>query len=137
MFRKFSCFACRSEAEADGNAGRDYRLAGDNQKSKSGFSSKKVRISSKRHRQLSLFGFWNEFWTSPASPLRGSALYFKRIFQGFLKSRISFCSRIWKFGVAKQRNPAERDKPIFFLSPLAKGKAIVLAPQNGTAQKLY
>ncbi len=52
MFRKFSCFACRSEAEADGNAGRDYRLAGDNQKSKSGFSSKKVRISSKRHRQF-------------------------------------------------------------------------------------
>ena len=25
MFRKFFCFARRSEAEADGNAGRDYR----------------------------------------------------------------------------------------------------------------
>jgi len=51
-----------------------------------------------------------------------------------LKSRISFCSAIWKFGVTKQRNPAERDKPIFFLSPLAKSKAIILVPQCGTAQ---
>jgi len=131
MFRKFFCFACRSGAEAGGNAGRDYS------KSANGFCSKKVLTSSKRHRQLSLFGFWQEFWTSPASPLRGSALYFKRIFQGFLKSRISFCSRIWKFGVAEQRNPAERDKPIFFLSPEAKGKAIILVLQNGTAQKRY
>jgi hypothetical protein len=114
MFRKFFCFARRSEAEAGGNAGRDYS------KSASGFCSKKVLTSSKRPRQFSLFGFWQEFWTRYASPLRGSALYFKRIFQGFLKSRISFCSRIWKFGVAKQRNPAERDKPIFF--SFAKGE---------------
>ena len=110
------------------NAGRDYS------KSVSGFCSKKVLTSSKRHRQFSLFGFWQEFWTRYASPLRGSALYFKRIFQGFLKSRISFCSAIWKFGVTKQRNPAERDKPIFFLSPLAKSKVIILVPQCGTAQ---
>ena len=106
IFRKFFCFA--SAKGGGGNAGRDYS------KSASGFCSKKVRISSKRHRQLSLFGFWQEFWTRYASPLRGSALYFKRIFHGFLKSRISFCSAIWKFGVAKQRNPAKRDKPIFF-----------------------
>jgi len=55
------------------------------QNSEFGFSSKKVRISSKRHRQSSLLGFWQEFWTRFASPLQGSALYFKRIFQGFLK----------------------------------------------------
>ena len=126
IFRKFFCFA--SAKGGGGNAGRDYS------KSVSGFCSKKVLTSSKRHRQLSLFGFWQEFWTRYASPLRGSALYFKRIFQGFLKSRISFCSAIWKFGVAKQRNPAERDKPIFFLSPLAKSKVIILVPQCGTAQ---
>ena len=131
IFRKFFCFVRRSEAEAGGNAGRDYS------KSASGFCSKKVRISSKRHRQLSLFGFWQEFWTRYASPLRGSALYFKRIFQGFLKSRISFCSAIWKFDIAKQRNPAERDKPIFFLSPEAKSKVIISVPLCGTAQKRY
>ena len=131
MFRKFFCFARRSEVEAGENAGRDYS------KSASGFCSKKVLTSSKRHRQFSLFGFWQEFWTRYASPLRGSALYFKSIFQGFLKSRISFCSRIWKFSVAKQRNPAERDKPIFFLSLKAKGKAIILVPQGGTAKKRY
>ncbi|MDD3607670.1 MAG: hypothetical protein PHQ20_02645, partial [Candidatus Moranbacteria bacterium] len=48
MFRKFFCFACRSEAEAGGNAGRDYS------KSVSGFCSKKVLTSSKRHRQMIL-----------------------------------------------------------------------------------
>jgi hypothetical protein len=30
MFRKFFCFARRSEAEADGNAGRDCHPQGDN-----------------------------------------------------------------------------------------------------------
>jgi len=45
MFRKFFCFACRSGAEAGGNAGRDYS------KSANGFCSKKVLTSSKRHRQ--------------------------------------------------------------------------------------
>jgi len=44
MFRKFFCFARRSEAEAGGNAGRDYS------KSASGFCSKKVLTSSKRPR---------------------------------------------------------------------------------------
>ena len=114
MFRKFFCFARRSETGAGGNTGRDYS------KSACGFCSKNVRTSSKRHRQFSLFGFWQEFWTSPASPLRGSALYFTGIFQAFLKSRISFCSAIWKFGVAKQRNPAERDKLIFLFPPQAE-----------------
>ena len=44
IFRKFFCFA--SAKGGGGNAGRDYS------KSASGFCSKKVRISSKRHRHF-------------------------------------------------------------------------------------
>jgi len=52
------------------------------QSSQSGFSSKKVRILTKRHRQFSEFGFW----ATSASPRqrRGSAS--ARILKGFLKS---------------------------------------------------
>ena len=46
IFRKFICFSRRSEEQADGNAGRDYS------KSAIGFCSNKVRILSKRYRQL-------------------------------------------------------------------------------------
>jgi len=46
MFRKFFCFARRSGAEAGGNAGRDYS------KFACGFCPKKVRILTKRRRQL-------------------------------------------------------------------------------------
>ena len=49
MFKRFFCFARRSEAEAGGNAGWDYS------KSACGFCSKKVRISSKRHRQRPVY----------------------------------------------------------------------------------
>ena len=55
MLRKFFCFARRSKAEAGGNVGRDCRPTGDNQKSVSGFWAKKVRILSKRYRQLEFF----------------------------------------------------------------------------------
>ena len=62
VLKKFFCFARRSEAEARGNAGRDCRPQGGNQKSQSGFSLKKIppslklrrtsRILSKRHRKI-------------------------------------------------------------------------------------
>src|SRR3990170_7688484 len=57
------------------------------QSSQSGFSSKKVRILTKRHRQFSEFGFW----AIVASPRqrRGSAS--ARVFKGFFKSKKNFC----------------------------------------------
>jgi hypothetical protein len=68
-----------------------------NQNSKSGFSSKKVQILTKRHRQFSEFGFW----AIVASPRqrRGSAS--ARILKGFLKSKNNFCPLKRKFGLLK------------------------------------
>ena len=67
------------------------------QSSQSGFSSKKVRILTKRHRQFSKFGFW----AISASPRqrRGSAS--ARILKGFLKSQNNFCPLKRKFGLPK------------------------------------
>ena len=53
-----------------------------NQNSASGFSSKKVRILTKRHRQFSKFGFW----TIVASPSLRSGSAKAMILYGFLKS---------------------------------------------------
>jgi len=91
-----------------------------NQNSQSGFSSKKVRILTKRHRQFSELGFW----AIVASPRqrRGSAS--ARILKGFLKSKNNFCPLKRKFA-ARSANKMKFYKPIFFLSPLAKGKAII------------
>ena len=68
-----------------------------NQNSQSGFSSKKVRILTKRHRQFSEFGFW----AISASPRqrRGSASAV--ILKGFLKSKNNFCPLKQKFGLPK------------------------------------
>ena len=67
------------------------------QNSQSGFSSKKVRILTKRYRQFSEFGFW----AIVASPRqrRGSAS--ARILKGFLKSKNNFCPLKRKFGLPK------------------------------------
>jgi len=91
-----------------------------NQNSQSGFSSKKVRILTKRYRQFSKLGFW----AIVASPRqrRGSAS--ARILKGNLKSKNNFCPLKWKFAV-RSTNKMKFYKPIFFLSPLAKGKAII------------
>ena len=90
------------------------------QNSQSGFSSKKVRILTKRHRQFSEFGFWAII----ASPhqRRGSAS--ARILKGFLKSKNNFCPLKRKFAV-RSTDKMKFYKPIFFLSPKAKGKAII------------
>jgi len=90
------------------------------QSSQSGFSSKKVRILTKRYRQFSKFGFW-AIIASPRQR-RGSAP--ARILKGFLKSQNNFCPLKRKFA-ERSSDPAKRDKPIFFLSPKAKGKAII------------
>ena len=68
-----------------------------NQNSQSGFSSKKVRILTKRHRQFSDC----DFWTIVASPRqrRGSASAV--ILKGFLKSKNNFCPLRRKFGLPK------------------------------------
>src|SRR3989338_1778073 len=80
-----------------------------NQNSKSGFSSKKVRILTKRRRQFSEFGFW----AIVASPRlwRGSAS--ARILKGFLKSQNNFCPLKRKFAV-RSTDKMKFYKPIFF-----------------------
>ena len=79
------------------------------QNSQSGFSSKKVRILTKRHRQFSEFGFW----AIVASPRqrRGSAS--ARILKGFLKSKNNFCPLKRKFAV-RSTDKMKFYKPIFF-----------------------
>ena len=76
---------------------RSCRAKRGNQNSQSGFSSKKVRILTKRHRQFLEFGFW----AIVASPRqrRGSAS--ARILNGFLKSKNNFCPLKRKFGLPK------------------------------------
>jgi hypothetical protein len=44
--------------------------------------------------------------------------------KGNLKSKNNFCPLKWKFAV-RSTNKMKFYKPIFFLSPLAKGKAII------------
>jgi len=79
------------------------------QNSQSGFSSKKVRILTKRRRQFSEFGFW----AITASPRqrRGSAS--ARILKGFLKSQNNFCPLKRKFAV-RSTDKMKFYKPIFF-----------------------
>jgi len=79
------------------------------QSSQSGFSSKKVRILSKRYRQFSEFGFW----AIVASPRqrRGSAS--ARILKGFLKSKNNFCPLKRKFAV-RSTDKMKFYKSIFF-----------------------
>ena len=68
-----------------------------NQNSQSGFSSKKVRILSKRYRQFSKF----EFWAIVTSPSLRSGSAETRILYGFLKSKNNFCPLRRKFGLPK------------------------------------
>jgi len=80
-----------------------------NQNSQSGFSSKKVRILTKRHRQFSEFGFWAI--TAEPRQRRGSAS--ARILKGFLKSKNNFCPLKRKFAV-RSTDKMKFYKPIFF-----------------------
>jgi len=91
------------------------------QNSKSGFSSKKVRILTKRYRQFSKLGFW----AIVASPRqrRGSASV--RILKGNLKSKNNFCPLKRKFCLPKANINLENLLTNLFLSPSAKGKAII------------
>ena len=90
------------------------------QSSQSGFSSKKVRILTKRYRQFSELGFW----AIVASPRlwRGSAS--ARILKGFLKSKNNFCPLKRKFA-ERSSGKTKFCKPIFFVPPLAERKAII------------
>jgi len=91
-----------------------------NQNSQSGFSSKKVRILTKRYRQFSDC----DFWANVASPSLRSGSASAVILKGFLKSKNNFCPLKRKFA-ARSADKMEFYKPIFFLSPKAKGKAII------------
>ena len=87
------------------------------QNSASGFSRKKVRISSNRRSQIGCCKF-------VASALRASAGRLYSICQDFLGSIATSCeSKTW-FAVAKQRVNKIYES-IFFLPPLAEGKAII------------
>ena len=81
----------------------------------SGFSSKKVRILSKRYRQFSKFGFW----TIVASPSLRSGSAETKILYGFLKSKNNFCPLKRKFAV-RSTDKMKFYKPIFF--SFAKGE---------------
>jgi len=96
---------CGTASEASGGGT-------ERQNSQSGFSSKKVRILTKRHRQFSEFGFWVPL-SGIASPRqrRGSAS--ARILKGFLKSKNNFCPLKRKFAV-RSTDKMKFYKPIFF-----------------------
>jgi hypothetical protein len=79
------------------------------QSSQSGFSSKKVRILTKRHRQFSEFGFW----AITASPRQRWGSASARILKGFLKSKNNFCPLKRKFAV-RSTDKMKFYKPIFF-----------------------
>jgi len=68
-----------------------------NQNSQSGFSSKKVRILSKRYRRFTILEFCVRF--TSLSLRSGSA--FTTILYGFLKSKNNFCPLKRKFGLPK------------------------------------
>jgi len=98
-----------------------------NQNSQSGFSSKKVRILTKRHRQFSEFGFW----AIVASPRqrRGSAS--ARILKGFLKSKNNFCPLKRKFAM-HSTDKMKFYKPIFFSFALGERQSdnLILTAQK-------
>ncbi len=79
------------------------------QNSKSGFSSKKVRILSKRYRQFSKFGFW----AIVAEPRQGRGSASARILKGNLKSKNNFCPLKRKFA-ERSTGKTKFYKPIFF-----------------------
>ena len=68
-----------------------------NQNSQSGFSSKKVRILTKRYRQFTISAFLRVI----ASPSLRSGSAETRILYGFLKSKNNFCPFKRKFGLPK------------------------------------
>jgi len=79
------------------------------QNSQSGFSSKKVRILTKRYRQFSEFGFW----AIVASPSLRSGSASAVILKGFLKSKNNFCPLKRKFAM-RSTDKMKFYKPIFF-----------------------
>ena len=87
-----------------------------NQNSKSGFSSKKVRILSKRYRQFTISAFLRVV----ASPSLRSGSAKTTILNGFLKSKNNFCSLKRKFGLPKANINLEN--LLTNLSSFAKGE---------------
>jgi len=81
---------CGTASEASGGGAK-------RQSSQSGFSSKNVRILTKRYRQFSEFGFW----AIVASPSLRSGSAETMILYGFLKSQNNFCPLKRKFGLPK------------------------------------
>src|SRR3989338_6482653 len=81
-----------------------------------GVCSKKVRTSSKKHRQESHL----EKSRLVASARCASAWYFPARIQAFLRGNESVRSAMRKF-LCESTEKTEFSEPIFFLSPLAKG----------------
>lgn len=100
---------------------RTETLGGNQSAKSSGFCSKKVRILTKRYRQFSKL----EFWAIVASPSLRSGSASAVILKGNLKSKNNFCPLKRKFILAKPKAKQSFANQSFFLSPLAKGKAII------------
>ena len=92
-----------------------------NQNSQSGFSSKKIRILTKRYRQFSDC----DFWANVASPSLRSGSASAVILKGFLKSKNNFCPLKRKFDLPKANINLKNLSTNLFLSPSAKGKVII------------
>ena len=82
----------------------------------SGFCSKNVRTSSKKHRQV----LHSAKLKDVASAQSASAWYFSAILKAFLKSKNKVRSAMRKF-LCESTEKTKFSEPIFFLSPLAKG----------------
>ena len=80
------------------------------------FCSKNVRTSSKKHRQV----LHSAKLKDVASALRASAWYFSAILKAGMKSKNKVRSAMRKFAV-QSTGKMKFCKPIFFLSPKAKG----------------
>ena len=101
------------------------------QNSQSGFSSKNVRTSFKKHRQISHF----EKSMLEASAQSASAWYFSAILKAFLKSKTKVRSAMRKFLCESTESRRGGTEPIFFLSS-ASGRTKCWAYFSLIAQKL-
>jgi len=113
-------FASPSEGEAEGGC-EGNSASPERQNSQSGFSLKKVRILTKRHRQFSKLGFW----AIVASPRQRRGSDSARILKGFLKSQNNFCPLKRKFGLPKANINLENLLTNLFCRPLGDSKAII------------
>jgi hypothetical protein len=106
-----------------------FLLAGERQRAAvgrlhwSGFSSKKVRISSKQYRQFTISAFWREIASRlrrSAGALRAPKPHFATDCHAPRGEKETAWFWIWKFVLAKPKTKQSFADQSFFVSPLAK-----------------